>query len=132
MSVMSTDTRTAPTETGLDGFFKITQRGSTVAREVRGGFVTFFTMVYIVVLNPIILSGVVDGSGTMIGGTTSLTQSKLLVAVGTAVVGGGPSVLLGRVGDFPFALAGRLGVHGLITRMGPCPAGGGESFAGLL
>ena len=55
---MSTDTRITPTptRTGLDGFFKITERGSTVAREVRGGVVTFFTMVYIVVLNPIILS----------------------------------------------------------------------------
>ena len=36
----------------LDSFFKISQRGSTVAREVRGGVVTFFTMAYIVALNP--------------------------------------------------------------------------------
>jgi len=37
----------------LDSFFKISQRGSTVAREVRGGVVTFFTMAYIVALNPL-------------------------------------------------------------------------------
>jgi AGZA family xanthine/uracil permease-like MFS transporter len=36
-------TRTArPAKTtGLDAFFKITERGSTVAREVGGGVVTF-------------------------------------------------------------------------------------------
>jgi len=117
---MSTDTRTTtptPTRSGLDGFFKISERGSTVAREVRGGVVTFFTMVYIVVLNPIILSGVVDGSGTMIGGTTDLTRSKLLVAVGTAVVAGVMSILMGLVANFPIALAAGLGINGLITGM---------------
>ena len=39
----------------LDSYFKISERGSTVSREVRGGIVTFFTMAYIVVLNPLIL-----------------------------------------------------------------------------
>lgn len=39
----------------LDRYFKITERGSTVVREMRGGLVTFFTMAYIVVLNPIII-----------------------------------------------------------------------------
>ena len=42
---------------GLDGFFKFSQRGSTVPREIRGGVVTFLTMAYIIVLNPIILLG---------------------------------------------------------------------------
>ena len=40
---------------GIDGFFQISERGSTVGREVRGGVVTFFTMAYIIVLNPLIL-----------------------------------------------------------------------------
>ena len=40
---------------GLDRYFQITARGSTVAAEIRGGFATFFTMAYIVVLNPLIL-----------------------------------------------------------------------------
>src|SRR5688572_28559806 len=39
----------------LDGFFKISERGSTVARDLRAGDVTFFTMAYIVVLNPLII-----------------------------------------------------------------------------
>ena len=41
----------------LDRYFRITERGTSVAREVRGGLATFFTMAYIVVLNPIILAG---------------------------------------------------------------------------
>jgi AGZA family xanthine/uracil permease-like MFS transporter len=41
----------------LDRVFHISQRGSTVSREIRGGLVTFFTMAYIVVLNPLILGG---------------------------------------------------------------------------
>ena len=34
----------------LDRFFKISERGSTAGREIRGGLVTFVTMAYIVVL----------------------------------------------------------------------------------
>src|SRR5690349_5993235 len=94
---MSTDTHARSGVSGVDAFFRITERGSTLAREVRGGVVTFFTMAYIVVLNPIILSGVIDGSGEMIGGTTDLKQSKLLVAVGTAVIAGVMSDLMGLV-----------------------------------
>ena len=45
---------------GLDRFFSITQRGSTVGREVRGGVATFIAMSYIVVLNPLILGSVLE------------------------------------------------------------------------
>ena len=51
----------------LDSFFKISERGSTVAREVRGGFVTFFTMAYIVALNPLIIGLAKDGDGKFLG-----------------------------------------------------------------
>ena len=43
----------------LDRYFSVTQRRSTFGRELRGGLVTFFTMAYIVVLNPIIIGGTV-------------------------------------------------------------------------
>ena len=46
----------------IDRYFKITERGSTIGTEIRGGLVTFFTMSYIIVLNPIILGGK-DGTG---------------------------------------------------------------------
>ena len=116
MSMTETVTE-APPRSAIDRYFKVSERGSSVSRELRGGLVTFFTMVYIVVLNPIILSGVVDGSGTMIGGTNDLNESKLLVAVGTAVVAGVMSILMGLVANFPIALAAGLGINGLITGM---------------
>ena len=52
-------------QSGLDRYFRITARGSSTGREIRGGLTTFLTMVYIVVLNPIILSGVPDNTGQL-------------------------------------------------------------------
>ena len=52
----------------LNSFFKIAERGSTVGREIRGGIVTFFTMAYIVALNPLILGGVKDSTDHYLGG----------------------------------------------------------------
>ena len=63
---------TTPEETRpvgrLDSYFKITERGSTVWTEVRGGLVTFFAMSYIVVLNPFIIGTVADGTGNTLAG----------------------------------------------------------------
>jgi AGZA family xanthine/uracil permease-like MFS transporter len=48
---------------GLDRYFHISERGSTVRQEVRGGAATFFTMAYIVVLNPLIIGTVRTPTG---------------------------------------------------------------------
>ena len=57
------------TETGfLDRFFEVTKRGSTLGTEFRGGLVIFMTMVYIIILNPIILAFSPDVAGNVIGG----------------------------------------------------------------
>ena len=40
----------------LDGYFKISERNSTVSREVMGGITTFLAMAYIIIVNPSILS----------------------------------------------------------------------------
>ena len=40
----------------LDKHFHITERGSTISREIIGGIVTFLAMAYILVVNPSILS----------------------------------------------------------------------------
>ena len=41
---------------GLDSFFKLTERGTTVGTEVKAGVTTFMVMAYIIFLNPNILS----------------------------------------------------------------------------
>src|SRR5665811_1057809 len=71
LCAMSSITRPkqAPTSHGaIDSFFQITARGSTPAREIRGGFATFFTMAYIVVLNPLIIGTQADSTGGFLGG----------------------------------------------------------------
>lgn len=98
----------------LDRYFKITERGSTFAREFRGGLVTFFTMAYIVVLNPIIIAGVSDADGNFIGGG-SQGQAFDLVAVTTALVAGVLTIVMGVVANFPLALATGLGLNAFVA-----------------
>jgi AGZA family xanthine/uracil permease-like MFS transporter len=104
---------TAPSS-GLDRFFSITDRGSTVGREVRGGLVTFVTMVYIVVLNPIILGSVPDKTGHFLGGGTT-GADVTAIAGATAVVAAFFTLLMGIVGRYPFALATGLGLNAFVT-----------------
>ncbi|MFF5208023.1 NCS2 family permease [Streptosporangium sp. NPDC000396] len=97
----------------LDRFFHVTDRGSSVSREVRGGFVTFFTMAYIVVLNPLIIATVKDAEGQFIGDGS--TPNIPLVAAGTAFVAGLLSILMGVIGKVPFAMAAGLGLNAFVA-----------------
>ena len=105
---------TAPAPHGaLDSFFSITRRGSTVSREIRGGFATFFTMAYIVVLNPIIIGTQADSTGTFLGG--GRVPDLALVAAATALVAGVMTVLMGVVANYPLALATGLGLNAFLA-----------------
>ncbi|SEE93784.1 NCS2 family permease [Ruania alba] len=111
---MSTPSSTTTATPGvLDRFFKISARGSTVGREVRGGLVTFFAMSYIIVLNPLIIGTVADGSGSFIGGDEGLAVAR--VAAATALVAGLMSILMGLVANFPLALAAGLGLNAVVA-----------------
>jgi AGZA family xanthine/uracil permease-like MFS transporter len=91
---------------GLDRYFEVSARRSTVSRELRGGLTTFFTMAYIVVLNPIILSGAdISGNNLPFGS----------VAAVTALVAGVMTILMGVVGRYPFALATGLGINAIVA-----------------
>lgn len=99
----------------LDRFFEISQRGSTPGREVRGGLVTFVTMAYIVVLNPLIIGSFV---ATDPGAHTDVTGAILpvpQVAAATALVAGVMTILFGLVANYPFALATGLGINTLVA-----------------
>src|SRR4051794_36448466 len=90
---------------GLDRYFQVTERRSTVGREVRGGLTTFFTMAYILVLNPIILSG---------ADITGATLPFASVAAVTALVAGVLTIVMGIVGRYPLALAAGLGINAIV------------------
>jgi AGZA family xanthine/uracil permease-like MFS transporter len=105
----------SPSRSKLDGFFKISERGSTVGREVRGGLVTFVTMAYIVVLNPLILGSFSpDDAGAkrdVLGNILPVPQ----VAAVTALVAGVMTILFGLIANYPFAIATGLGINTLLA-----------------
>ncbi|MFF1875389.1 NCS2 family permease [Kitasatospora herbaricolor] len=99
---------TTPAPSGaLDRFFKISERGSSLSREVRGGVATFFTMAYILVLNPIILSSAVDMNGQHLDSAQLVTATALTAALTT--------LLMGVIGNVPIALAAGLGVNTIVA-----------------
>ncbi len=109
-------TTTSPSRAGgLDGFFKITERGSTVAREFRGGLVTFLTMSYIIVLNPLILGFIPDSEGNFLGGGDGTGTNLPTIAAATAIVAGVLTILMGAVANFPLALATGLGLNAFVA-----------------
>lgn len=109
----SSATKAAASTGALDSFFQITQRGSTVGREVRGGLATFFTMAYIIVLNPLIIGTQADSTGQFLGGGTA--PNLHMVAAATALVAGVMTLLMGVVANYPLALATGLGLNAFVT-----------------
>jgi AGZA family xanthine/uracil permease-like MFS transporter len=101
--------------TGLDRFFKISERGSTIEREIRGGVVTFFTMAYIIVLNPLILGFAPDVNGHFLGGGTGDGSNLPAIAAGTSLVAGVMTILMGLIGKYPLALATGLGLNAFLA-----------------
>ncbi|MFF3561881.1 NCS2 family permease [Streptomyces sp. NPDC002574] len=91
----------------LDRYFRISERGSSIPREIRGGLATFFAMAYIIVLNPIILSSGVDKYGHHLDNGQLVTATVLTAAFTT--------LLMGVIGNVPIALAAGLGVNTIVA-----------------
>jgi AGZA family xanthine/uracil permease-like MFS transporter len=83
----------APGPGGLDGYFKITERGSSIRTEVVAGVTTWLTMAYILFVNPAILG---------LGGDGLAFPAVLTV---TALAAGVMTIAMGVVANYPFALA---------------------------
>ncbi|GGY26902.1 NCS2 family permease [Streptomyces djakartensis] len=96
-----------PAHGALDRFFRISERGSTLSREVRGGLATFFAMAYIIVLNPIILGSAKDMYGHQLDNGQLVTATALTAALTT--------LLMGVIGNVPIALASGLGVNSVVA-----------------
>ena len=100
----------------IDRFFKITERGSTIGSEIRGGLVTFFAMSYIIVLNPLIIGTVQDGTGQVLGGGAEATPESLaMVASATALVAGIATIIMGVFANYPLGLAAGLGLNAVVA-----------------
>src|SRR5690606_13513773 len=110
----------------IDAYFQISARGSTVGREIRGGIVTFFTMSYILALNPLIIGTKPDGSGNLLGGlpyadqagtviTENVNTATTMVAAATALIAGLMTIAMGVFGRFPIGIATGLGLNALLA-----------------
>ena len=85
----------------MDKFFGITSSGSSVRTEVLAGFTTFFTMAYIMFVNPDILSM----TGMHKGGV--FVATVLAAAVGT--------LIMGLIAKVPYAVAPGMGLNAFFT-----------------
>ncbi len=91
---------------GLDGYFKITERGSSVRTELIAGVTTFMTMAYILFLNPLILS---------IPDRTGYTLPPQAVLTVTALAAGITTLAMGVFANYPFAIAAGLGLNAVVA-----------------
>lgn len=99
-----TDTRERPkpaSDSSLDRFFKLTERGTTVGTEVRAGVTTFLVMSYILFVN----ANILGAAGFPEGG----------VAAATALVAGLLTIAMGVVANMPIALAAGLGLNAAVA-----------------
>ena len=96
-----------PRMSGLDRFFKISERGSSVRTEIVAGVATWLTMAYILFVNPAILGSVADRAGTTLAFPEVLTV--------TALVAGVMTLAMGIYANYPFAIAAGLGLNAFVT-----------------
>jgi AGZA family xanthine/uracil permease-like MFS transporter len=97
----------------IDRYFQITARGSSLGREFRGGLVTFFTMAYIVILNPLILGGFGADSAPVDVAGNWLPAAQ--VGAVTGLTAGVMTILFGLIANLPFGLAAGLGINSFLA-----------------
>ena len=86
----------------MDKIFCLSQRGTTLARELRGGGTTFCSTAYLILLIPGLLSG------------TGMDFGEVMTA--TCLAAGLGSIVSGLTSNLPFALAPGLGFTTLFTQ----------------
>ncbi|MBE6477633.1 MAG: NCS2 family permease [Propionibacteriaceae bacterium] len=110
----------------VERWFRVSERGSSIGQELRGGLVTFFTMAYILALNPLVIGTAADSQGNLISGAPKYTDaaagiidqaavnhSIAMVAAATAFIAGISTILMGVIGRFPIGLAAGLGLNAM-------------------
>ena len=99
-------------------FFDLHGRGTTVAREVRGGITTFLTMAYILVANPSILAT----AGVPFEAAAAATAAAAAIC----------TLLMGLGANFPMALAPGMGLNAVVAFQVAAQTGSWQSAMGLV
>src|SRR5215831_10657045 len=94
---MTDATRTAAEPSALDRHFGLTASGTSVRTELVAGITTFLTMVYIVFVNPQILS--------------NAGMDKGAVFTATCIAAAVSSIVMGLYANYPIALAPGMGLN---------------------
>jgi AGZA family xanthine/uracil permease-like MFS transporter len=87
--------------TQIDRFFHITERGSTVRREIVAGLVTFVSIVYIIIVNP----GILKAAGIPY-------EACMAATIVTAALG---CIIMGGYANRPFAVATYMGENAFVA-----------------
>lgn len=86
---------------GIDHFFKIKDRKSTILKEILGGVIVFFAMIYILPVNSSILAA------------TGMKTGAIFAA--TAICSGFCCILMGLLANFPVALSAGMGMNAYLA-----------------
>jgi AGZA family xanthine/uracil permease-like MFS transporter len=84
-------------DAALDRYFGLTKHGTNVRTEVLAGLTTFLTMVYIIIVNPLILS------------KAGMDQGAVFVA--TCLAASIATLIMGLYANYPIALAPGMGLN---------------------
>ncbi len=85
----------------LDRFFKLRERGTDCRTEIMAGSITFMTMAYILVVNPVILSA------------SGMDYGRVFAA--TAIVSAIATLVMGFAANLPFALSAGMGLNAFFS-----------------
>ncbi|WP_291581209.1 NCS2 family permease [Clostridium sp. UBA6640] len=83
----------------MEKYFKLTENGTNVKREIIGGITTFLTMAYIIAVNADIL------------GTEGVGMPAGAIVTATCLTAGLTTIFMGLYANLPFALASGMGLN---------------------
>lgn len=103
----------ASSVSALDRFFKISERGSNIKREIVGGLTTFFAMAYIIFVNPNQIAaegatGWLAGIGADAGELGKIWNAVFVASVLVAFIG---TILYAVYAKLPYAQACGMGLN---------------------
>ena len=85
----------------MDQFFKLGERNSNIATELRAGLTTFLAMAYIIVVNPLILSA----------GGVPMTAAVTATCIGAGIM----TIAMGFISNRPLACASGMGINSIVA-----------------
>jgi AGZA family xanthine/uracil permease-like MFS transporter len=86
----------------LEGYFKFSERGTSLVAESRAGLTTFMVMAYIIFLNAGIIAKPLD-------------LDPVAVSAATALIAGLMTIAMGVFANYPFAIAAGLGINAIVA-----------------